>query len=524
MRGVEFSLLGFLVGHSLCAQDTKPARSERPHVTTALDLLNESNQISGDFVPYQRCRFLLRLSDTAVSISGGNSKRWAEEAFFASFALPPSWDRVAVQKNALMILSRTDPDRAFELLGMVDSPVRDNTGALPEDVRAHGAQLIFPAYWSKNKSGKRLQAIRQRSRELGETGQYPFLAVSGIFNDLMSSAPDEAGPWFEEITKYLARSTVDSANAEFIEFLKKTWDNLPEASRRTGVELIFSRLIKPDTGSENKTYRARVDTTLGVFELRSRQQVLLLRIMPWVSSVMPERLEDIQALGGVFLKASQPGFSVKKIQEMMLAGPASPAASGIDAQNRVAQLLADNAILAAVTSDLKTDLNQASQDASRIQDPNIQSRALLLIANAMRERNDSQAAFQVSKSFAKGSESQAPAKTDPAPESLARWVLRAQIAETTKNDADLKEAIEKGFDLLEQQFEEYMQKHPVSQPEDAPVMDAGQLLIEVGMREKSPLVLGRIRVSTDSSLKAYLLMFAASALHNTNGLQGEGPQ
>jgi hypothetical protein len=99
--------------------------------------------------------------------------------------------------------------------------------------------------------------------------------------------------------------------------------------------------------------------------------------------------------------------------------------------------------------------------------------SLLAIADSVQAQGDAQAAAAVLRKLdIPMVESQQSGADVKEPEDLATSVIEARAAEAAKDDPTAQQAIAKGFDLLERQFEEFLRKHPASQPEDAPVLNA----------------------------------------------------
>jgi hypothetical protein len=94
----------------LAAVALAPAQTGVGHLSlpSATDLLNESYLTGAQLVPLNRLHLLLSLASAAANLSPGLSVKWAEELFQSSSAIPKTWERGMLQKNALQILSRTD--------------------------------------------------------------------------------------------------------------------------------------------------------------------------------------------------------------------------------------------------------------------------------------------------------------------------------------------------------------------------------------------------------------------------------
>ena len=303
---------------------------------TAPALLRESAALSAGFVPQSRCALLFRLAEAAEQVDPALSKRWSDELFMSSFDIPPSWDRSALQKNALVVLSHHDPALAFERQAMMDPPfARD--GWIAEDVRAYLAAALFPIYGAPKPAVARVRAIRDRASEIGSNGAYPYRGVGPILKYLWETDAVAAKAWWQEIMGYFGRqSRVANANQEFLVFLDGMWDTLSEIEKRGTLETIRGVLAKgsPYSFATNATYRATVETNHGTFEIKERNHFLLLKILPRIGEYLPDTLSKMRDMGPVFAAAAvHPDFLVRSAREAVIysksgnSPPASAAAA-----------------------------------------------------------------------------------------------------------------------------------------------------------------------------------------------------
>jgi hypothetical protein len=106
----------------------------------------------------------------------------------------PSWNRAALQKNALVVVAEVDPRRAVGLVGDIAQPPFDGNGAsfeAPEDLRSDAARSIFERCWT-SVGAESLELIVSTAESLGRTGQYPFAAMAPILADLLHARPKAA--------------------------------------------------------------------------------------------------------------------------------------------------------------------------------------------------------------------------------------------------------------------------------------------------------------------------------------------
>jgi len=132
-------VLGVIVGFTM-----PPNHESRTQPTT---LLEESYSLIGQIDVPNRVYFLLPLTQAGRTIGSSQEENWSTQMFRESFDVRDPWDRIALQKNALVALSVVNAPSAMDLLWRVEGPLPDAHGDYPEDVRADGASIIFPNFF-----------------------------------------------------------------------------------------------------------------------------------------------------------------------------------------------------------------------------------------------------------------------------------------------------------------------------------------------------------------------------------------
>jgi hypothetical protein len=133
--GILAALVGFT---KVSARDPK---------ADAAKLLDESYSYLNQIDSSNRAFYLLPLTLAGAKIGSSHEEEWCKQMFQESFNVQDPWDRVALEKNALVALSFVDAPAAMELFWRVEAPMPDARGTYPEDVRADGASTIFPNYF-----------------------------------------------------------------------------------------------------------------------------------------------------------------------------------------------------------------------------------------------------------------------------------------------------------------------------------------------------------------------------------------
>src|SRR5262249_11729547 len=100
----------------------------------ASKLLDESYGFFNEIDSSNRVFYLFPLTQAGAKIGSSHEEEWCKQMFQESFNVRDPWDRVALEKNALVALSFVDAAVAMELFWRVEAPTPDARGTYPEDV------------------------------------------------------------------------------------------------------------------------------------------------------------------------------------------------------------------------------------------------------------------------------------------------------------------------------------------------------------------------------------------------------
>jgi hypothetical protein len=206
------------------------------------------------------------------------------------------WNRIAAQKNAVKALSTVDPDRALELFGQIDIPTSQRPGDLPEDLRSDAADTVFDQYWHfKGRAG--LEQLRSQARYVGDTGQYPYMAMAPILVELTKTKSDfslSAMALFGDALTYYARgSNFPTEDHDFIAFLDEVWDAVPANLQLQGLELAVKHLLQHLKTSEGEIYSAKIGGKGGITRMQSEAEVELYQLLPKIRELNSRWAEDL---------------------------------------------------------------------------------------------------------------------------------------------------------------------------------------------------------------------------------------
>jgi hypothetical protein len=191
--GASLGLLAMLFGTALIAKSFGAIQPPDP----AGELLEQSYTLSNRMSPAERPYYLVNLIMSSKGIASNERiEYWCKEMFQAAFEVQDGWDRVVLEKNALVFLSAVKPVAAMQLFSKIENPQPDSDGTFPEDVRADSALPIFSNYWKDAKDTPeklgRLPEIKAQAKRLGETGEYPYAAMSFIIGELDKLSTEES--------------------------------------------------------------------------------------------------------------------------------------------------------------------------------------------------------------------------------------------------------------------------------------------------------------------------------------------
>ncbi|MGB6386489.1 MAG: hypothetical protein WBE45_10310 [Terriglobales bacterium] len=414
------------------------------------------------------------------------------------------WNRLAIEKNALVALSSVKPARAMTLLRSMDLPVSDGVG-FPEDVRSDGATIIFRNYWHARQP-KGVPELRTEAIYLGQTGQYPYRAIRSIVADLVGTLSKESPQLppaaqslvFDAYSFYQRGSKFQLEDDDFVDFLQILHPILPSSLLRQGLELAVQRLLDTDRPLDKQTYLAHVQTEKGTATFHRRQEMLLFNLLPLVREIDPDWAAQIVRRDAAMGQAE--GNSGKEISSegvIIPGGTAPPTEQSNGLQQARAQAAGELA---------RTNPEGALQLAQNIADPSIRALALSNIANAVGPSAPSQA-MEIEKAIG---DSVSTLK-DGEDRLLALSAL-VRAAAAAGDTAAFHENLNKCFALGEELFEEDVDTHPSKATYTVSAYNILDEIVKSGASHEPAMVTSKVDQIRNIPLKAYLLQGLATAL------------
>ncbi|HEV3201298.1 MAG TPA: hypothetical protein VGZ73_25535 [Bryobacteraceae bacterium] len=187
---------------------------------------------------HDRLMLLYDLAIAATGVDAALSARWSLEMYDLARDAPyeQPWQQMnqaAYRKNALTILSLTDPERAAQHF----QELEPSPGHQPnEDPRIDLARHLFPRLWAKE-GEKSLPTILRFADFTSLTGQYPYVAVGHILPELARvDRPAAHSLCLAAVRRLGEERGIWRTPDDYMKFLRESWPVMSPADRRLAVE------------------------------------------------------------------------------------------------------------------------------------------------------------------------------------------------------------------------------------------------------------------------------------------------
>ncbi len=471
------------------------------------DLLQRSYAMARYFPPEEKCFHLFRLAEASSQLRSPRARAltrtWSNELFRNALGLPQGWNRAAFQKNSLELLARVDPLRAFRLLPKVEPPDSSDPQKAPEDLRAFAARKIFARVWDV-KGRAALVQLRSEADEIGNTGEYPYAAMSEISNRLAQQKNTGARQQIfrEALEFYRQGPKVRSANSEFIGYLESDWESLPTPVRLDALRTIVEHLTrgaKPDSSVSEVT---RIVTEKGAISLKNENVALLYRILPRIRQLDPDwadRMEDDYPELKQAAAAGTPQYSSGvRVLNPDGGSPEQVAA----AANRGLEA----GLLTELRKQVTTDPEHATRLLSSLTDADVQVEGLATLAIGFKDRDPHRAAGFLAS--AQSAANKLPGNSDK----LRAIVAVAEAAASLREDAKIDDSMGEAFGLGEELLSDDLDLHPGQTVYMTETLEELSRITRLGGQTAFEVTMNRLQHLKNETLQAYLLIAAAEGL------------
>ncbi len=284
-RAILIFLLSVLVGGSSSSpSESSPRLASAAQPSEALTFLDKSHSLLSSLDELDRIRFLNDLVVIAPEVAPERVAPWAQELITMAQSIRnpkfDDWDRIAFQKNAVVALSKIDPELAMQKFVEMGSPAPNSEGRLPEDVRAFGARVLYLNYF-KAFGRRSLPTLQKQAARLASDGAYPFHAMSLVIGEVTPTGKEENTTgdelFADALNYYSCDSKVENQDAEFFTFLQNTEPVVSRPLFLKGLHEFAAHLTNPncDRIPEVDQFLAIIKTPNGDIRLRDQRKALL---------------------------------------------------------------------------------------------------------------------------------------------------------------------------------------------------------------------------------------------------------
>lgn len=321
MKRLFFAALLLVATANFGQQTTRPIKTVEQQ---AIALFEASYALSVSAISEsERSYYLLELIDASMgTVPPEETERWCIEMFATARRVTDRWDRVAQEKNALVRLAKVNPARAVLLFDQVEDPQADFEGVFREDVRSQAARVsIFPLYWEDAQTKKlseaeilsRVEKMESLARHFGQTGSYPYGAMSDLAVHLAKGSPAQqqhAKDIIAEATEFFSKEPVKfrNRNREFFRLLETIHgETLLQPLLVPALRTYIDRVS--DTVNEGE-YKVEIENGNGeIVIITNRVEELIFRAFPIIRAAMPQ--EVLKSLSDKYASLSK---AVGKLQ------------------------------------------------------------------------------------------------------------------------------------------------------------------------------------------------------------------
>jgi hypothetical protein len=464
------------------------------------DLLSLSHGIASELTPAERAFFLVELTDIAASTKHPDALAWVEEGLAVVQDIPRDWNRDAIQKNLLVALSVTKPSSALELLAVMGPPISAKDQLPAEDVRADAARTIFPRVWSTLRFGG-LDPLRNAARRIGETGQYPYAAMSPIIGDVAKQDSSQAIQMFLEAVAYFSEGKrVKSEMREYAGFLAALNGVVSPAILKEPVTRCLEYLAGATVQEKNESFVALAVTDKSTTRFNSQQELLFAQLLPVLQTIDPSTAKRFTERQQERAGSSTAVPSDATIETATVRGSSDPLRIAA-AQNLALQSSRVHTIqgLGPESSQKALELRDTLSDAG------LRAKASAIIASKLAV-DDPKRAEKIATDNVAG--------LDKIKEDGARLTALAALISmycAMHSEARARKFFDQAFDLGEALFERDEDRHPQKPAYEMEGFDTLNEVVSTMMPCNSNLVIDRVLGSQQNVLKAYLLIAAVRA-------------
>jgi hypothetical protein len=250
-------------------------------------LLADLHTQSREQPPHDRLMLLWELAIAATGVDAATSAAWAIEMYDVAAHAPhylrwQQMNQAAGRKNALTILSLTDPKRAAEhFLELEPSPAHQPS----EDPRIDLARHLFPRLWTVEGRSS-LPELLRFADFTSRTGQYPYVAMGHVLPKLAKVDPAAAhSVMLSAIDRLGKERGIRRTQDDYLKFLRESWPAVSAKDRRLAVEAALSVAGRSGGFPAGTTVWAEYYLPEGTVRLDSEENARVYDLLPFVDKL-----------------------------------------------------------------------------------------------------------------------------------------------------------------------------------------------------------------------------------------------
>lgn len=353
-------------------------------------LILQAESISRNFSPEERADLLLDILDTPAGTSAENGKKWSLELFAISKdQLSPGPYRAAIQKNALVDLTKVDVLETVRLFRDQDTPDMWTQEGRVEDYRAWVARALFPKLWEKSGMSS-VAKVKEFADWMGSTGEYPYVAMINIVHAVAKAdQPRAEGLVSDAIGYYETNPRFLNKHREFTTFITGVADQVRPSllAKAIQAELEALEAEKKKADSDQMKFTIQVKNSQGTVQFSQESEYIVYRLLPLINRLDPEWARETKDKYEIlkYVPAQSEGGAANRITGVAFSSEMSPS----DPQVSAAM---DDHRLFQITQLADSDPAQAAEIAGAIQDPGRRAIAHVTLISAYRRIDSEKAA------------------------------------------------------------------------------------------------------------------------------------
>jgi hypothetical protein len=497
-----------------------PNAEPRPQLTPAQkkqqqewkkQFITRAASTAKDLSSSDRAFLLARLADASAKSEPAQAKAWAEEAFQLSGSMPQNMQRGQTVMQSVLAVSKIDTDRAMQMLAQIEPPPAANSSPGIPDIRDPISTMAFQAQWKKN-GVNGLDAIQATAHQLGESGFYPYMAITPIIRQAAAKDKERAATLAQDALNFLNTRRTSTIETQHVAgFIRSAAEFMPAAV----IKETIAKLVKDagQTKDEGLEMHAEIADDKGNRAEFGARGLMLMQLLPvvrridreWADKLVKENAELQQ------LAAQAENGPAEMRVTARIGGP------GDDDDNGPPRDMREEMNSMEVDQLAARDPQQALKISNEINDPVLRAASHAKIAGEL-NRTDPQEAAALLRS-AREAMAQATLPRDKL--MIIAGLAQAQAA--MKDMDGLADTLKRGIAMGEEIFRKGVDKRPNAPVFAQPGYELMGRLVATAAKADPVLAASRIDEIRTPILQAMMLVNAAKAVDPDGGaLDGAG--